>query len=536
MDRPGPAPSDPSFSELQRAAQSHLNHGRFAEAQRLCRQMIARDAGFADAHFLLGMAEDALGTPAKAVPHVEAAVALAPRAEYFAHLGRLYSKLRRTKDAVAAATRAEALGTKDALTLDTIGCVYSRVGRHDAAVALFEKSVTLQPAQTEFRFNLAASLAFLGRFEDAESHYERIIETQPLFVKAHTALSSLRRQTPERNHIARLQELLKTAPPGALLHVHYALAKELEDIADYAAAFDHLRSAGDLRKRQLNYTLDFDRGIFAALRQRFSGTPAASGHDSAREDPGPIFVVGMPRTGTTLVDRIISSHPDVTSAGELQAMPLAVKRLTKSPSRFALDEETIVMSRTVDPAALGRLYMEEAREHRADSPRFIDKMPLNFLYAGFIAEALPQAKIVCLRRNPMDTCWSNFKHLFATDFSYYNYSYNLMDTAAYYMLFDSLMAHWAKVYPGRILEIQYEHLVENLEDEARRIIGHLDLQWSDACLRFHENDAAVATPSAAQVRQPIYKDSVGRWRRYADQLKPVAAFFAANGIAVGEES
>ena len=196
-----------------------------------------------------------------------------------------------------------------------------------------------------------------------------------------------------------------------------------------------------------------------------------------------------------------------------------------------LDAETVALSRAIDPKTLGKLYIEETLTHRADSPRFVDKMPLNFLYAGFIAEALPNAKIVCLRRNPMDTCWSNFKHLFATNFSYYNYSYDLLDTAAYYLQFDALMAHWAKVLPGRVLEVQYESLVDDLEGEARRVIAHLGLAWSPDCLNFHENDAAVATPSAAQVRRPIYKDAVGRWRRYADHLKPVAAFFAANGVS-----
>jgi tetratricopeptide (TPR) repeat protein len=519
-------------TDLHRQAQAHLNQGRYAEAKQICRQMVAQGGASADAHFLLGIAEDALGAPAAAAGHVEAAIARAPRAEYYAHLGRILSKLRKINPALAAAARAAELEPADALTLDTIGCVYSRVGRHDTAVTFFEQAVGRQPAHTEFRFNLAASLGFLGRFDEAEAHYEKIVAAAPLFMKAHTALSSLRRQTPARNHIARLRALLKAAPPAALLHVHYALAKELEDVGDYETAFTQLKAAGDLRKSQLKYTLDFDRAIFAALHERFSGAPTAPGHASA----APIFVIGLPRTGTTLVDRIISSHPDVTSAGELQTLPLLVKRLSKSPSRLALDAETVSMSRAIDPAALGRLYLEETRAHRSDSPRFIDKMPLNFLYAGFIAESLPGAKMICLRRGPMDTCWSNFKHLFAANFSYYDYSYDLMDTAAYYMLFDELMAHWGKIYPGRVLEVQYEQLVEDLEGEARRMMAHLDLPWSEDCLRFHENDAAVATPSAAQVRQPIYKDSVGRWRRYADQLQPVAAFFAANGIATGEKA
>lgn len=522
--------TDASFTALHKAAQVHLNQGRIAEAKRAFEQLIARDPTHADSHFLLGMVEDARGAVLNALTHVESAVAHQPKAEYVAHLGRLLSKLQRNDDAVAAAERAATLRPTDALTLDTIGCVYSRVGRHATAIEFFERAVAANPAHAEFRFNLAASLGFLGRFDDAETHYETIIKAIPHFMKAHTALALLRRQTYDRNHIARLQTLLKTASPALHLHAHYALAKELEDISDHDAVFTHLKMAGDLRKKELGYTLEFDKAIFAALRKRFAEGPRpVPGFDS----DAPIFVIGMPRTGTTLVDRIISSHPEVTSAGELQTLPLLVKRLTKSTSRFVLDAATIRASSAMDAAELGRLYIAETRTHRANSPRFVDKMPLNFLYAGFIAEALPQARIVCLRRNPMDTCWSNFKHLFATNFSYYNYSYDLLDTAAYYLEFDALMAHWARVLPGRVLEVQYESLVDDLEGEARRIIAHVGLPWSPACLNFHESDAAVATPSAAQVRQPIYKDAVERWRRYADHLKPVSAFFAANGVETG---
>lgn len=520
-----------NFSDLHRTAQVFLNQGRIAEARRACEQLIAQDSNHADSHFLLGMAEDARGAVGSAVAHVEAAVARQPKAEYLAHLGRLLSKLQRIDEALSAAQRAAAMNPADALTLDTIGCIYSRVGRHAIAIGFFEQALALQPAHPEYRFNLAASLGFLGRFDDAETHYEQIVAAVPLFVKAHTALALLKRQTPEHNHVARLQSLLKNTPAPLHLHIHYALAKELEDIGDHDGAFAHLKAAGDLRKKDLGYTIDFDKAIFSALRSRFAQGPRnVEGHPSE----APIFVVGMPRTGTTLVDRIISSHPEVTSAGELQTLPLAVKRLSGSRSRFVLDAETIDLSRDIDVARLGRMYLEESQAQRADSPRFVDKMPLNFLYAGYIAEALPRAKIVCLRRNPMDTCWSNFKHLFATNFSYYNYSYDLLDTAAYYMEFDALMTHWAKVMPGRVLEIQYEKLVDDLEGEARRLIAHLDLPWADTCLNFHENDAAVATPSAAQVRRPIYKDAVGRWRRYAENLKPVSAFFAANNVPTNE--
>ncbi len=218
-------------------------------------------------------------------------------------------------------------------------------------------------------------------------------------------------------------------------------------------------------------------------------------------------MVGMPRTGTTLVDRILSSHRDVGSAGELQAMPLAVKQLAGTPSRVVIDPATIAASAAIDPAAIGEAYLARAAHHRpVGTPRFIDKLPANFLYIGHIARALPGARIVCLRRAPMDTVWSNYKNLFASQSAYYAYSYDLMDTARYYARFDALMCLWESLFPGRVLQLSYEALVADQEGQTRRLLEHCGLGWDAACLSFHENkrrggDAERgAGPPAAQCR------------------------------------
>jgi hypothetical protein len=242
----------------------------------------------------------------------------------------------------------------------------------------------------------------------------------------------------------------------------------------------------------------------------------------------------MPRTGTTLVDRILSSHRDVGSAGELQAMPLAVKQVTGTSSPVVIDPETIAASGSIDPTTIGDAYLVRATQYRPKGGAwFIDKLPANFLYVGHIVRALPNARIVCLRRNPMDTIWSNYKNLFASQSAYYAYSYDLMDTARYYARFDRLMALWERLYPGRVLQLSYEALVADQEGETRRLLAHCGLDWDEACLSFHENKAAVATPSAAQVRRPINADAVGRWRAYADALEPVRAWLEGQGIRTG---
>ena len=516
---------------LYQAAQGALQASRNEEARRLCQRLITARPTFADGYFLLAIAEANIGRIKAAIETLAQAVRLAPRAEYLAHYAKYLVLAKRDTEALAAADRATSMGPTDALTLDTIGCVYSRLSAHAKAVPLFEKAVKQQPGHHEMRYNLASSLGFSGHFDEAAEHYEKIIAAQADFVQAHSALSRLKKQSPESNHVERLERLLQRVDDSLdALHLHYALAKEYEDLGNYDAAFRSLDTANRRRKAELGYDIGIDKAIFDHTALRFQQDDYFQGDSDVTGDP--VFIVGMPRTATTLTDRILSSHPEVESAGELQAMPLAVKHLAGTGSRRILDAGTLDAVGTAAPAAVGRLYLEFAAPHRRRSVRFVDKLPLNFFYVGFIARAMPRASIVCLRRHPLDTVWSNYKHLFGTNFSYYNYSFDLLDTAAYYVMFDRLIKLWQQLFPGRVLELQYEALVEDLEGQSRRLLAHCGLDWTDACLRFYENTSAVATPSTTQVRQPIYRSSLGRWRTYERQLAPVREFFEARGITV----
>jgi tetratricopeptide (TPR) repeat protein len=492
----------------------------------------------AQAHFLRGMSEANAGRIVQALQAVGIAVSLADRAEYLSQYARLLVQVRRDGEALQAADRAVALKPADALTLDTIGCVYSRLGAHDRAAPLFAAAVAQQPDHVQMRYNLASSLGFLGRFDDAAVNYEALIAIDPGYTRAHFALSALKRQSSASNHIKRLEALLpKVRSSIEHLHVRYALAKECEDLADHDASFCHLEAANRPRKVELGYSIESDRRLFARLMDQFAQDDYFQGMGQGAADAGaPIFVFGMPRTGTTLVDRIVSSHPLVESAGELQVMQIVIKRLTATPSRVALDPQTVDAAARLAPDRVGRDYLEGASPHRKTSRRFIDKLPLNFLYAGYIARALPRARLICLRRDPLDSVWSNYRHLFATGYSYYNYSFDLMDTARYYVLFDRLMRFWEERFPGRILQVRYESLVDDQEAQTRRLLQHCALPWNEACLSFHENASAVATPSATQVRQPLYRTALGRWRRYERYLQPVREYFESEGISVARAS
>ena len=395
-------------------------------------------------------------------------------------------------------------------------------------------AVAAEPDNLDYRYNLAAAKGFTGRTEEARLDYEAVLARDPGNARTHYALAILSRQTTGTNHVSRLRRALREASdPGDALRIRYALAKELEDMSS-PESFLHLSAANGAHKRSIGYDFAQDAAIFDAIEQLFVDQSGDLASGVGHRDASPIFIVGLPRTGTTLVDRILSSHSEVESAGELQAMPVAVKRLTGTPSRQVIDPDTVRVSGAIDPARIGEAYLAQAQHHRPEgAPRFTDKLPANFLYLGHIARALPEARIVCLRRNPMDTVWSNFKNLFASQSAYYAYSYDLMDTARYYVRFDRLMALWDRLFPGRVLQLSYEELVADQEAQTRRLLEHCGLDWDPACLSFHENRAAVATPSAAQVRRPINADAIGKWRIHAEHMEEVRAWFATQGIPTG---
>ncbi|KMS56134.1 sulfotransferase [Novosphingobium barchaimii LL02] len=517
---------------LEAQARAALKRGDLPAAAAAAKALVLNSPEQPAGFFLLGVVAAEAGQIAKAVPLIEAAVERGPEAEHLAQLARLLILLRRDGEAADAARRAMELSPSDALTLDTIGCVLARLGNHEMSVIPFGAAVAAEPDNLDYRYNLAAASGFTGRVADARAHYETILAAEPGDARVHYALAILSRQTARANHVSRLETALAGARrPEDVLRIRYALAKELEDVGNTADAFRHLSAANTAHKQAISYDFAQDAAIFDGVEAIFGNPGNALVTGVGQLGAAPIFVVGMPRTGTTLVDRILSSHRDVEAAGELQAMPLAVKQLAGTPSRSVIDPATIAASADVDPAMIGEAYLARAAHYqRCHKVRFTDKLPANFLYIGHIARALPDARIVCLRRNPVDTIWSNYKNLFASQSAYYSYSYDLMDTARYYARFDRLMALWEEILPGRVLQLSYEALVADQEGQTRGLLEHCGLEWDEACLSFHENSAAVATPSAAQVRRPINADGVGKWRSYQEALEPVRAWLQAQNI------
>jgi len=533
----------PSISDLQRAAHKAVREGQLRDAHQLCLAILKRDQDFADAWFLCGVIAAHNGQVKKSVEIFRKAIVLAPgNAEYLAELGKQYIALRETQQALRAAQEAMALKPTSVPVLNTLGTVFSHCGEHQTALACFElaarglKSRTsaadaLSPAwKADLYFNLGASLQFAGRFQNAEEAYEQAIALQPKLYKAHSALSLLRPQTPECNHLSRLNSLRgSTTSSHDQLHVGHAIAKEQEDLGLYTESLATLAWAKQAHARQVAYCAESDASLFAAIRQIFNAD-FFSARMPACNNAEPIFIVGMPRTGTTLVEQLLASHSQVHAAGELQNFPLLVKRMTNTPSADVVEVETFQRSSSLDAAVLGDAYIQSTRPGTGHTAHFVDKLPLNFLYLGLIRRALPNAKLVCLRRDPMDTCLSNYRQLFAVNFKHYYYNNDLLDCGRYYIEFDRLMQHWRDVMPGAVHEVWYEQLVEQPEPVCRALLQFCDLPWEDQCLSFHQRTTSVATPSAVQVRQGIYTSSVDRWRRYGAAMQPLYALLQSAGL------
>ena len=508
-----------------------FNRRQWLQARAIAGRLLPMAPNHPEVSYITGVTFMELEEMPLALGFLHKATDLAPtRADYWTQFAKALTMVRRTRDALDRADKAMALRPTDAFTLDTLGVVYTQGHAHERAAAAFRGAVELMPKQASYRFNLATALVAMGDLVGAEQELEACVTMDPTFWGAHLTLAQLRRQTSEKNHVAQLQALADSYPreEQAQIFVNMALAKEHEDLGDYPAAFDRLVRGKSAGKDARGYSIQQDEALFDAITRRFPVSPSDVTGDPTHE---PIFVIGMPRSGTTLVERIISSHPDVFSAGELQNFGVLLKRLSGSTTLPVIDVDTIERSGDIDWTALGADYLASTRPATGQQPRFIDKLPHNFLYAGFIAQALPNARIVCLRRDPVDTCLSNFRQLFSQLSPLYGYSFDLLDTGRYFVLFDRLMAHWRKVFPGRILEIEYEALVDAQEEHSRRLIEFCGLPWDDRCLQFEKNDAPVNTASAVQVRAPIYRTAVRRWKKYEAQLAPLLQRLDDAGIA-----
>lgn len=399
----------------------------------------------------------------------------------------------------------------------------------EAAYRLSKKALERDPYNPAAHRRVALNARLVGRLGEAKDAANVALRFEPHDYEMLGLRSSVATATEAENHIAELESLLAAGcrdDQGAA-RVAYAAAKECEEVGRYERAFEHLTAGATFKRRSFGVSVDNDFGVFEELARRFDRDALAASADGHRSRE-PIFILGLPRTGSTLIERILSSHPDVYAAGELMHFDIALMTEVRKLGPLKDRREIVQRCFEIDPEAVGRNYIERTRPYTGHTKHFIDKRPLNFLSLGAISMALPDATVIHVTRSPMDTCYAIYKFLFNEA---YPWSYDLEDIAHYYVAYRKLMAHWRSVLPpGYLNDIGYEDVVADLPAAAERLAGLVGLEAHPAMLEFHRNPTAAMTGSAAQVRRQIYSTSVGRWQNYETQLQPVADILTAAGV------
>jgi tetratricopeptide (TPR) repeat protein len=448
------------------------------------------------------------------------------------HLKRAHilMSLRRRAEGFAAAERAIEISAPDPKLLEAVAQIFLQTNDPGRAKPLLYRALELAPNDPTLLYRAALSHFYLNETSEADALLARVLEIAPGNGFAWHVRSQLATARQDANHIPELRAALarpRVREIDAML-VSFSLAKELEDVGEFAQSFEVLLQANGIKRRSLTYDVASDVRAMQNVMTHYSAE-AMQTLRGGDETPGPIFIVGMPRTGTTLVERILGNHSEVTSVGEAVDFPEEMTAGARAAhARLGLTDPNLLRaSLQMDFGEVGRRYLAAVRELAGAARYTIDKLPFNFRYAGLIHKALPKASIVHLTRDPIDTCYAVFKTLFINA---YHFSYQLEELAEYFIGYRRMMDHWHAVLPGVMLEVRYEDLVADPQTQCRRLLEHCGLEWQDQVLDFHRSTKASTTASAMQVRRPIYKSSVQKWRNYTRELQPVLQRLAAAGL------
>jgi tetratricopeptide (TPR) repeat protein len=512
-----------SASIMTAAGISFHQSGQTGEAVALFERAIAVEPDHADAHFNLANILQGGDRPRDAIPHYGKVLSLQPRNyEACNNLATVLQKLGRFDEAINLYRLALVINPQFADGYYNLGAALLALDRNEDAIVESEKALSVDPSKALAHNNIGVALQALGRIKEAEQAYQRALQITPREAATHLNLAYLRRFTAGDSRLAALEKLAEdmvTLDVGNQISLHFALGKAFSDLGQHESSFLYLRHGNALKRAQLAYNEDETLGQLERIRATF--TRELMEQKSGEGDPSdmPVFVVGMPRSGTTLVEQILASHSRVHGAEEIQTFSQAMVRIQQR-NDLAAEYPDFVSAMSADALrALGSDYVALTKSTAPPKERIVNKLPLNFKYVGLINLALPNARIIHVRRDPLDTCFSCFSLLFTGDQSF---AYDLGELGRYYRGYASLMEHWhGTLPPGVMIEIQYEDLVTDLAGHARTIIDHCNLPWDDACLAFHETRRPVKTASSVQVREPLYRTSIGRWRHYEAFLRPL---------------
>jgi len=516
-ERAGGRRKHPAYADDLRRAARHQRDGERDKAEAIYRKILKADPDHVEASRLLAGVATAHERYREAEIFLKRAVELAPDyVRAWVDLSNVQRHLDRFDDAIASAERVVELAPEQAESYMVLASALGVGGRHDEAIATFERVLVKNPRKTAALCAMGHHLKTVGRTGEAVARYRECIAIESGHGEAWWSLANLKTFRFEDAEIEAMQAQLAgdELDDEARLQVHNALGLALEGRKDHGRAFEHFAACNRIRRQKESYDpvdteSTHDRIIELFDRAFLSQEPGD------RVEPAPIFVVGLPRSGSTLIEQILASHSQVEGTHELTDLAKVVREVRRASRTDMRFPEAIAHLKAGGWSKIGKQYLERTAQYRSGAPYFIDKNPNNFVFTGLIRLAMPNAKVINARRHPLDSCLGTFKQLFASG---QPFSYDIVELGEYYLQYQRLMDHYHAAMPGFVLDVHYEQVVGDLEGQVRRLLDFCGLPFEESCLRFHETERAVKTASSEQVRRPIYSSSVNLWRNYEKDL------------------
>lgn len=506
----------------------YQEEGRLEEAEQCYLAILARQPENPIVYYNLAGVQLEANRLADAEQSYLRAIALRPEmANAHFNRGGILLRQQRQEEAYASFQRTLALCPEQADLLVQLGNAFRSLGYAKEAEQSYRQAISLQPGSAEAYDGLAVTLLAQGRRQEGEQACLSAIDCDPGHAPSYHNLAAIRSFTAEDPLVAKMEQLLSqkggSLSANDFMLLHYSLGKAYGDLGQFAKSIEHFNAGSRLKRQSINYSGFDSERKFRLMANTFNAEKFSQENQAFPESKMAIFIVGMPRSGTTLVEQILSSHSMIKGAGEIEDFETAIREVATKRVAAGNASGSVADFSQADYRAIGERYLAllkgHARGEDNNALKITNKLPSNFFFTGLIHLALPEARIIHCRRNPLDTCLSCYTLLFARG---QEFSYSMEELGIYYRLYEELMAHWRRVLPPeRILEVTYEDLVTDTERNARRMIEYCGLEWEPGCLRFFENRRPVFTASHGQVRKPIYRDSIERWRRYGEALRPL---------------
>lgn len=494
-----------------------------------CLKVINNENKHAESHYILALIALVYNDKARAVDLLELAIKFNPdKLQYMIKLIEIQFSVGYLKKAYKNLLLASQCTDVDPENLNKLGAFFNRLDCHQNALQAYLLGIKNNKNPSPgLLLNLAITYKFIGKLSKAKEVIEQImkVEFYPQAFLSFVEVSKKEDMEAVKQTLLTAYNSSKKLTAENESYILFALALCCEKLSESDESFSYLAKANKLKKSTLSYNSEKDKKIVSSLIQRFNQKIISN--TEVTETLSPIFIVGLPRTGSTLVETILSSHSKVISAGEIQSMPIEFRRLSQTNSGDILNEEVINSSKKINFSELASRYQSEVERFDYQGKKLIDKLPYNYLYIGAIKKAFPNAKIIHVQRHVLDTCLSNYKQHYADA---YPFSYDLKDIAKYYIQYKRLMKHWESIMPDQILDLNYEELVVDKENQIARLLNYCDLPWEDDCLSPEKNTKAVSTASSVQIRKPINSDALYRWKKYEQHLTSVIDFFSDENI------